>query len=243
MADCELWLPGCLPYAEAWALQNALVEQRARGAIADRLLLLEHPHTYTLGSSARREHLLLSAGECAAQGIAVLDVDRGGDITYHGPGQLVGYPIVRLPLPALATGQPVRLKADVVGYVRGLEQVIMNVLAEYGIPGWRLAGSPGVWVGDATAPEKICALGVRVNTKGITKHGFALNVNTDLRYFAGIVPCGIQDKGVTSLARLLGRAVDLPAVAARVAAQFGAVFGCTIITVNAPLPAGNTPAP
>lgn len=189
---------GRMGYAEALDIQNALVEQRARGEADDHLLIVEHPHTYTLGSSAKPEHLLLTPAELAARGITVHKADRGGDITYHGLGQVVAYPILQLARE--------NMRADILGYVRGLEQVIISVLAEYGITGKPIAGLTGVWVDTPRGEEKIAAIGVRVTAKLITKHGFALNVNPDLSYFAGIIPCGIPDKGVTSLAALGVRA-------------------------------------
>src|SRR5687768_16316927 len=166
--------PGRIPYSDAWALQNELVEARGRGEAPDRLLLLEHPHTYTLGSSGKDEHLLMPSEERERLGVEVLRVDRGGDITYHGPGQLVGYPIIQL-----ERGDG-RLRSDVVGYVRNLEQVIIRTLAEYGITGKPIAGLTGVWVETLRGDEKIAAIGVKINVKAVTKHGFALNLNTDL---------------------------------------------------------------
>jgi lipoyl(octanoyl) transferase len=215
---CEVWQMGRVPYAEAWELQNRLADERDG---VDRLLLLEHPHTYTLGSSARDEHLLLSPDQLERLGIEVFRVDRGGDITYHGPGQLVGYPIMKL-------GRDT-LRADFVGYIRKLERVIMLTLADYGIRAKPIKGLTGVWVTSPSgeSPEgeaKIAALGVRINVRAVTKHGFALNLNTDLSYFDGIIPCGIPDKGVTSLATLLGTPVDQTHVTRRLIEHFGMVF-------------------
>lgn len=219
MAVCEVWQLGQVPYNEAWALQNRLAEERgeAGGGGVDRLLLLEHPHTYTLGSSAHDEHLLMPPEERERLGVEVVRVDRGGDITYHGPGQLVGYPILQLERTALRT--------DVIGYVRKLEQTIIAVVGEYGIQAYPISGLPGVWVDTADGEKKIAALGVRVNVRAVTKHGFALNVNTDLHYFEGIVPCGIRDKGVTSMAALLGEVINYEGVIEHVIAQFGDIFG------------------
>ncbi len=218
MNRCEVWQLGRVPYREAWALQNQLAEARgaAGDAGTDRLLLLEHPHTYTLGSSAREEHLLMPPDERERLGVEVVTVDRGGDITYHGAGQLVGYPILQLQRDALRT--------DVVGYVRKLEGVMIAVVGDYGIAAKPIAGLPGVWVETPNGEQKIAALGVRVNVRAVTKHGFALNINTDLRYFEGIIPCGIRDRGVTSLAALLGSPVDEAEVRQRVIGHFGAVF-------------------
>jgi lipoyl(octanoyl) transferase len=218
MTLCEVWQAGRIPYQQAWDRQNELAAVRGRGEAPDRLLLLEHPHTYTLGTSGHDENLLLSPDELAARGIELFRVDRGGDITYHGPGQLVGYPIIQLE----RTGS---LHADVIGYVRGIEQVIIRVLADYGVAGKPIPGLTGVWVDTPSGEAKVCAIGVKVTVRAVTKHGFALNLNTDLSYFDGIIPCGIQDKGVTSLAALLGAPVDEAEAARRVVHHFGEVFG------------------
>ncbi len=218
MKCCTVIQTGVVPYGEAWEWQNRLAEQRGRDEIPDQLLLLQHPHTYTLGTSGHDENLLLSEAELNERGIELHRVDRGGDITYHGPGQLVGYPIIQL---ARSGG----LRADVIGYMRGLETVIIRTLADYDISGKALAGLTGVWVDSPAGEVKICAMGVRVNVRAVTKHGFALNLNTDLSYFDGIIPCGIADKGVTSLAALLGAPVDEAAAARRVIGHFGDVFG------------------
>jgi lipoyl(octanoyl) transferase len=218
---CEVWRLGRVPYAEAWALQNRLADERSRGG-SDRLLLLEHPHTYTLGSSGHDEHLLMPPEERERLGVGVFYVDRGGDITYHGPGQLVGYPILRL--------ERDNLRADFVGYVRRLEQVIIATVADYGVIAKPIKGMTGVWVETPGSQSehgetKLAAIGVRINVRAVTKHGFALNLNPDLSYFDGIIPCGIHDKGVTSLAALLGAAVDEADVTRRLIGHFGAVFG------------------
>ncbi|MCB9452605.1 MAG: lipoyl(octanoyl) transferase LipB [Anaerolineaceae bacterium] len=223
MTICEVRLPGQVPYRDAWDWQNTLATARGQGDIPDTLLLLEHPHTYTFGSSGHDENLLLSPDELAARGITVFRPDRGGDVTYHGPGQLVGYPIIALPR------QDKRLRVDVVGYVRGLETVIIRTLADYKLTGQPIAGLTGVWVDTPLGMAKICAIGVKVNVRGVTKHGFALNVNTNLSYFDGIIPCGIRDKGVTSLVALLGQPVPMPGVIERVIAHFGEVFGLEMV--------------
>ncbi|PJF37325.1 MAG: hypothetical protein CUN49_00785 [Candidatus Thermofonsia Clade 1 bacterium] len=217
-APCAVIYAGKMPYAEAWALQRRLAAARAADRVPDSLLFLEHPPTYTLGSAGKLEHLLLTPEQLAERGIAFYRVDRGGDITYHGDGQLVGYPILRLP--SGADG----LHADVIAYVRALEQVIIDFLAIYGVVGERISGLSGVWVQKDGAPHKIAALGVRVTTKRVTVHGFALNISTDLRYFEGIVPCGIADKGVTRLADLIAKPPDLPTAAGQLAALFAAHF-------------------
>lgn len=217
---CEVWQLGRVPYAEAWDLQNRLADARAKGGV-DRLLLLEHPHTYTLGSSGHDEYLLMPPAERERLGIDVFHVDRGGDVTYHGAGQLVAYPILQL-------GRET-LRADFVGYVRKLEQVIIATLADYGVPAKPIKGLTGVWVDTPQGEAKIAAIGVRITVRAVTKHGFALNLNTDLRYFDGIIPCGIRDKGVTSLAALLGVPIDEAAAARRLIAHFGDVFACEMV--------------
>jgi lipoyl(octanoyl) transferase len=204
------WL-GRVAYADALAEQESLVRQRRRGEIADRLLLLEHPHVITLGTASSPEHVLLAAGERDLLGIELFETGRGGDVTYHGPGQLIGYPILDL--------KPDR--RDLHAYIRDLEDVLIRTVAGYGIDGERRRGLSGVWVGR----DKVAAIGVRVSSGWITSHGFALNVTTDLRYFESIVPCGIRDGGVTSIERLTGRAVALEDVASSAARHFRAVFG------------------
>ena len=202
---------GLVPYVAAWNLQKELAAARAGGEIGDTLLLLQHPHTYTLGTRGKREHLLVPEEQLRAQGVEVLDVDRGGDITYHGPGQLVGYPILKLKESGLG----------VVRYIRLLEEVLARVAAGYGVAVGRVRGYTGVWAGDS----KLAAIGTKVDTLGITCHGFALNVSTDLRYFDQIVPCGIRDKGVCSLESLLGCPVEMSDVVERTAQAFEDVFG------------------
>jgi lipoyl(octanoyl) transferase len=202
---------GVVPYAEALALQRSLVEERRAGRIGDTLLLLEHPHVLTLGvrGDGGRSHILATADALAARGVEVSETGRGGDVTYHGPGQLVGYPIIDL--------NPDR--RDVHRYVRDLEEVLIRVARDYGITAGRVDGLTGVWVGD----EKLAAIGVRI-ARWITSHGFALNVTTNLDYFSLIVPCGIPDRGVTSMSGLLGRPVELGEVADRVAVHFANLF-------------------
>ena len=217
--ECEVLSLGTIPYQQAWDLQNQLAIERHRDNAPDRLLLLEHPHTYTLGSSGHEENLLMSAEERAQRSVEVLHVDRGGDITYHGPGQLVGYPIIRLPR---AEGSSVR--TDFVGYVRKLERVLIAALADFDITAKTIAGLTGVWVDTLRGEEKIAAIGVKIDVHAVTKHGFALNVNTELDYFNGIIPCGIADKGVTSLAMMLGESVDMQTVMDSVSQHFGEVF-------------------
>src|SRR6516164_8695198 len=202
---------GRMPYEEALVLQRQLVEARRAGRIGDVLLLVEHPHVLTLGvrGDGGRSHILAPAETLAELEVAVHETGRGGDITYHGPGQLVGYPIIDL--------KPDR--CDVHRYFRDLEEVLIRVAADHGITAGRVAGLTGVWVGG----EKLAAIGVRI-ARWITSHGFALNVSTDLDFFKLIVPCGIADRGVTSLARLLGRRVDRVDVEDHVVAHFCRVF-------------------
>jgi lipoyl(octanoyl) transferase len=202
---------GVVPYAEALTLQKQLVEERREGRIGDVLLLVEHPHVLTLGvrGDGGRSHILASDDLLASRGVEVVETGRGGDITYHGPGQIVGYPIIDL--------KPDR--CDVHRYVRDLEEVLIRVAADYGIDADRIKGLTGVWV----RGEKVAAIGVRI-ARWITSHGFALNVTTDLDYFGLIVPCGIGDRGVTSLSRVLGRRVDRSEVEDRLIQRFTDVF-------------------
>ena len=199
---------GLVPYDEAWAFQNRLADARRAGIVPDTLILLEHPHTYTIGRSGTRDHVFLSEAEMMARGISCLDVDRGGDVTYHGPGQLVGYPIFDL-----------GPKPDVGLYLRKLEGCLIDVLADFGIRAGRLSGYTGVWIDD----RKIAAIGIKVS-QGVTTHGFALNVSTDLSLFTHILACGIPDKGVTSMALELGAAPAMAAVEETVIARFSERF-------------------
>ena len=202
---------GLVPYEAALELQQQLVDARKADAIPDQLLLLEHPAVITLGAKVRndRSHVLASREALDGAGVSVFEAGRGGDVTFHGPGQLVGYPILDL--------RPDR--CDVHRYVRDLEQVMIATAAQFGVEAARVAGLTGAWVGN----DKLAAIGVRIS-RWITSHGFALNVGVDLSQFGLIVPCGIADRGVTSLARLLGREVPLKTVEDAVAGAFGAVF-------------------
>lgn len=217
------WL-GRIPYADAWALQKSLVT--ARHAVEgrqgrDALLLLEHPPVYTLGRSANEQHLIMGSERREREGISVHHVDRGGDITYHGPGQLVGYPILDLRrLHARENGA----NPDLHRYLRDLENVLIAALATFDVAAYRFPGYTGVWVDAGGGREKIAAIGVKVSSKGITSHGFALNVDPNLDHFAGIVPCGIADHGVTSLARVLGQPLATVDLVAPVSAAFESVF-------------------
>jgi lipoyl(octanoyl) transferase len=210
---------GLVPYREAEALQASLVEQRKADLIPDTLLLLQHPHVITLGvkRASARAHVVAAPQVLAARGVEVHESGRGGDVTYHGPGQVVGYPILDL--------QPDR--TDVHQYVRDVEDVMIRACCEYGIDATRVAGLTGAWVHTSRGPEKIGAIGVRIS-RWVTSHGFAFNVSTDLDYFRLIVPCGIGDRGVTSLEALLGRAVDLPSVEEALIRHFADVFARTV---------------
>jgi len=215
--DLEAVRLGCVPYHEAFELQTRLHADRVSGRIGDTLLLLEHPHIYTIGRRGTADDVLWDLETLRSRGVDVVETDRGGMVTYHGPGQLVGYPIVDL-----GPG------ADLVGYLRRIEQAIISTLSVYGLEGGRDEINTGVWVRRA----KIAAIGVRV-TRNVTKHGFALNVSTDLSYFAGIVPCGIADRGVTSMATELGEAPPMTGVASAFERSFADVFGYDRVLVNA----------
>ena len=200
---------GIVPYARALALQRVLHAQRVAGAIPDTLLLLEHPPVITLGKAFHPEHLRYAREFYAQQGIELHPTDRGGDVTCHNPGQLVGYPIFDV----------AQHGRDLHKFLRDIEQAIIDALREFGVEAHREAGYTGVWVGDA----KIAAIGVKV-TKWVSMHGFALNVNNDLRLFQTIVPCGIADRPVTSLQQVLGRAVPMEQVKHAMARAFERVF-------------------
>jgi lipoyl(octanoyl) transferase len=209
MRKCCLRELGRTDYGTALELQRQLIAERQQGLIPDQLLLLEHPHVITLGRNGKAGNVLASAEVLSRAGIAFYPTDRGGDVTYHGPGQLVGYPIVDLR----------EWQRDVGAYVRGVEQAIIDTLADYGISAGRIPKLTGVWVDDC----KIAAIGVHIS-RWVTSHGFALNVSTDLSYFQYIVPCGLT-KPVTSMA-VLGVRASLEEVGQTLAAHFGRVFDC-----------------
>jgi lipoyl(octanoyl) transferase len=244
---------GVVGYADGLRLQQRLVDLRKSGQIGDVLLLLEHPHVITLGRNAKAANVLASTEALAARGVEVFECDRGGDVTFHGPGQLVGYPIIDLreynssQLPAI-TGEQSRSPRPTLGvidYVRRVEEVLMRTCGDLGIPTQRIAGLTGVWTEasrvvrstDARFTEarfteaKIAAIGVHIS-RSVTSHGFALNVNTDLSYFNLIVPCGITAKPVTSLKNELGHVVDLNEVAQTVSRIFGDVFGQQMVWLD-----------
>jgi lipoyl(octanoyl) transferase len=226
---------GRVSYDRALALQERLVELRRTGAIGDTLLLLEHPPVLTLGRNAGRENILASDEQLAARGIALHVIKRGGDVTYHGPGQLIGYPILDLREHHSASGA----RLGVVDYVRRLEEALIRTAGEYGIRAQRITGRTGVWTepapGSDIAERKLAAIGIHVS-RGITSHGFALNVSTDLRDFSLIVPCGIADRAVTSLAEECpdDRPVDLVSVGQSVARNLGRMFTTQILAVASP---------
>lgn len=207
---------GRVRYREALELQEDLVRARRSGSVPDTLILLEHPHVVTLGSGASDAHVLAGPQERARLGIELFETGRGGDVTYHGPGQLVGYPILDL--------KPDR--TDLHRYLRDLEEVLILAAGSLGVPARRVEGLTGVW----TDRGKLGAIGVRVSSGWITSHGFALNVHTDLSYFETIVPCGIAEGDVTSLKRELGRTVSMDEAEEAVSQAFGAVFDARVVS-------------
>ena len=209
---CTLLRPGRVAYQDAWQLQQRIA-QSVRDGGNPTLILLEHPPTYTLGVRGKSEHLLLSEAALRSRGAEVHRIDRGGDVTFHGPGQLVTYPIINIRSHGYGAST----------YVRMLEATLIDVLARCGIAAARSKRNPGVWVGEA----KIAAIGVRVS-RGVTTHGFALNVNTDLAYFQHIIPCGLVGAGVTSMQHIAGTTFDMLKVEAETAAAFARHFDVTI---------------
>jgi lipoyl(octanoyl) transferase len=207
---CAVHSLGLVPYGEACEIQRALAGQRKAQEIPDTLLLLEHPPVITLGRNARREHILSEAKDLELEGIEVVETNRGGDVTYHGPGQLVGYPILDLSL----------IRKDVVWYLRTLEEAMIRTIEDLGLQAERRTGMTGVWVEE----RKVAAIGVHIS-RWVTSHGFALNVETDLDSFRHIVPCGIATYPVGSLRQVLGRPVDRLLVEQRLVHHLGEVFG------------------
>jgi lipoyl(octanoyl) transferase len=235
MKECLVIDLGRIEYGAAWKLQRRVMAARKAGALPDVLLLCEHFPVITLGRSGKISNLRVSEQILQQMGVSFFETDRGGDITYHGPGQLVGYPILNL----------AEIRRDVAWYVRSLEEVMIRATAEFGVASQRVPGRTGVWV-DATAEnevqdvkeikevkdeEKLAAIGVHLS-RWVTSHGFAYNVSTDLRYFDLIVPCGIADKRATSLEKLLRRSVDLNEAAPRIAAHLAALFGLSLTTAR-----------
>lgn len=214
MSTCQIIDLGLIGYAEAYALQKRIVAARKAEAIENVLLICEHPQVITQGRNGKREHLLASEHVLRQKGVEFYETSRGGDITYHGPGQIVGYPILNLGA----------IRRDVVWYVRTLEEAMIRSTAELGIAASRVAGKTGIWVQTGNTEEKLAAIGVHIS-RWVTSHGFAYNVSTDLRFFDLIVPCGIADRKVTSLEKLLGRKVEEKEVAPRIAKHLGELLG------------------
>lgn len=225
---------GLMDYAPAWKLQDEYAAEIAAGTRPPTLLLLEHPHTFTFGRKGHAENLLWPPEELTRRGVSVHWVDRGGDVTYHGPGQLVGYPLIQLP--PLPAGEEAGVRADYVGYVRDLEKTLIAALARLGVAGGQRSGLSGVWVQadvhsrcarcrpeDKAKPAKIAAIGVKVDAKGVTRHGFALNVNPDMEYWDGIIACGLSEP-VIALADLLDPIPAMERVKAEVSAAFRETF-------------------
>jgi len=212
---------GLIPYAEAYALQKRIVVARKLGLIDDVLIFCEHPHVITQGRNGKREHLLASESVLRQKGVEFFETSRGGDVTYHGPGQIVAYPILNLGA----------IRRDVVWYVRQLEETMIRTTAEFGIAAGREAGKTGVWVGEGKAAEKLAAIGVHIS-RWVTSHGLAYNVSTDLRNFDLIVPCGIADRKATSLEKLLGRSVKLDEVKPKLAAHLSEIFGLELRQID-----------
>ena len=244
MVQGEVLDLGLIEYEQAWRLQEQYAAEIAEGKRPPTLLLLEHPHVYTFGRKGHAENLLLGAEQLQGRGIAVHWVDRGGDVTYHGPGQLVGYPLLPLGRPemgAAVAGDQMRVpQADYVGYVRKLEKVLIGALARFGLGAGQRAGLTGVWVQadvasrcprckpqDRQKPAKIAAIGVKVDARGVSRHGFALNVDPDMSYWDGIIACGLVGSPVVSMADLLPEPPAMRDVKQVVAAEFSSVFGWT----------------
>jgi len=214
---------GMIPWGEAYALQERIVIARKAGAIADVLLFCQHPHVLTLGRNADQKNLLASEHVLRQKSVEVHPTNRGGDVTYHGPGQIVGYPILNLDL----------IRRDVHWYVRTLEEAMIRTSAEFGISAYRVSGKTGVWIQPAGSipEEKLAAIGVHIS-RWVTSHGFAFNVCTDLRYFDLIIPCGIADRKATSLEKLLQRNVSLGEVQPRLAFHLAELFSLTPINTS-----------
>lgn len=236
--ECHVLKLGLVDYESAWQMQETYAAQIARGERPPTLLLLEHPHTYTFGRGGHPENLLWDEAERERRGVQVYWVDRGGDVTYHGPGQLVGYPLMPLAPGGLYANPDGRLpQADYVGFVRKLEEMLIKALASLGVPGKQIAGLTGVWVkskiGNLQSKipyAKIAAIGVKVDVHGVSRHGFALNVNPDMIYWDGIIGCGLKDHPSVSLADLLAPVPGMDMVMAAVVQAFGVTFGYKMIT-------------
>ena len=213
LPQCQIVRLGLMEYTDTWQLQMEQAQNVTEGLQPDTLILVEHPPVYTVGRTGNRQHVLLNDQELGDIGVALLEVDRGGKVTYHGPGQLVAYPVLDL-----------RTWGGLLKYVRALEQVILKVLADFGIAAGLVKGLTGVWIGE----EKIAAIGVKIS-RGVSYHGLALNVNTDLSFFSHIVPCGISDRAVTSMQKLLGEKVEMESVAYSLVYHFGKEMGFRMV--------------
>ncbi|MCK6605787.1 MAG: lipoyl(octanoyl) transferase LipB [Ignavibacteriaceae bacterium] len=211
---------GLVEYNAAWDIQRDVFSKRTQGAADDHLLFFEHPNTYTLGKTASKTNLIGSEDFLRENGFSVVDIDRGGDITYHGPGQIVGYPIISL----------TEWHQDAHLYLRSLEEVLIRVCEEYGLSAGRKEKYTGVWIGE----RKIAAIGIKIS-RWVTMHGFAFNVNTNLDLFNGIIPCGIKDKDVTSLARELNNTTDMKSVKTLILKHFAEVFGYNTLSSGYPV--------
>lgn len=230
---CHVLRLGKMEYTQAWRLQDRLAGEIASGHRPPALLLLEHPHTYTFGRRGQIENLLWDETELVRRGISVHWVDRGGDVTYHGPGQLVGYPLLPLGIPKFSDGAARLPQADYVGYLRKLEQTLIEAIAQFGLATQRVEGKTGVWVngaqdqgfGSPERPLKIASIGVKVDGRGVSRHGFALNVNPDMSYWEGIIACGLVDDAMTSLADWLFPVPSMEAVIQATLNGFGRIFG------------------
>jgi lipoyl(octanoyl) transferase len=243
---CQVHELGMVPYQEAWDIQNKLAGEIQSGIRPPTLLLLEHPHTYTFGRSGNAGNLLWGETELVEKGIDVHWVDRGGDITYHGPGQLVGYPLLSLGRPQSQPAHESRLlpRADYIGYLRKLEAALISTLVDYGLRGEQHPGMTGVWLNTDTEPGlpdsnlppgqrpvKIASIGVKVDSHGISRHGFALNVDPDMSYWEGIIACGLDGYGETSLGEVLSAAPEMKSVIDRFVIAFGEQFGFKMIVM------------
>ena len=237
--NCQVHILGVVPYQEAWDLQNRLASEIHAGTRPPTLLLLEHPHTYTFGRSGDARNLLWGETELVEKEIEVHWVDRGGDVTYHGPGQLVGYPLLPLGTPDIKLDQDFNHlpRADYIGYLRKLEATIISTLSKFGLQGEQHPGMTGVWINSASQPDlieqsnapvhhpiKIASIGVKVDSHGVSRHGFALNVNPDMSYWEGIIACGLEDYCETSLSETLSTTPDMKTVIDKLTNAFGEQF-------------------
>jgi lipoate-protein ligase B len=243
---CQVHELGMVPYQEAWDIQNKLAGEIQSGIRPPTLLLLEHPHTFTFGRSGNAGNLLWGETELVEKGIEIHWVDRGGDITYHGPGQLVGYPLLSLGRPQSQPGyESGHLpRADYIGYLRKLEAALISTLEVFGLRGEQHPGMTGVWLNTDAEPDlpdsnlppgqrpvKIASIGVKVDSHGISRHGFALNVDPDMSYWEGIIACGLDGYGETSLGEVLSAAPEMKSVIDRLVIAFGEQFGFKMIVM------------